>query len=222
MSFPAAVAARSRLVEDLVRSRYVRDPRVRQAFLEVPREFFVPEPSRRDAYADVPLPIGWGQTISAPSMIAIMLEEAAIRLGERILEVGAGSGYHAALLARLAGPANVVTIERIPELAARARQNLAQAGLEAVEVVVGDGSLGHPARAPYDLIQATAGAPRIPEPWADQLAPSGRIVAPVGRRLHEQVLLVARRRPDGTLEVREGTPCAFVPLVGAKAWPAPE
>jgi len=222
MSSPAAAAARSRLVEDLVGSRYVQDPRVREAFLRVPRELFVPEPSRRDAYVDVPLPIGWGQTISAPSMIAIMLEEAKVRSGERVLEVGSGSGYHAALLSCLAGPANVVTIERIPDLAARARQNLAQAGFEAVEVVVGDGSLGHPSRAPYDIILATAGAPRIPEPWAAQLAPAGRIVAPVGPRLHEQILLVARRRPDGTLEVREGTPCAFVPLVGAKAWPKPD
>src|SRR3972149_6514529 len=114
MSSPAAAAARSRLVEDLVGARYVPGPRGREASLRVPRELFVPEPSRRDAYVDVPLPIGWGQTISAPSMIAIMLEEAQVRSGGRVLGGGSGSGYHAALLSCLAGPAHVVTTERVP------------------------------------------------------------------------------------------------------------
>ena len=214
------VRARARLVDALVRSGYVLDPRVRAAFERVPREAFVPPEVGRDAYADLPLPIGYGQTISAPSMIAIMLEEARLEEGERVLEVGTGSGYNASLLARLVGPANVVTIERIPELAAVGRANLARCGLAAVEVVVGDGSLGYPPRAPYDAILATAGAPGIPGPWVDQLSPRGRIVAPVGRRVFDQVLVVARRRPDGTLDVREGTPCAFVPLIGEKAWPS--
>jgi protein-L-isoaspartate(D-aspartate) O-methyltransferase len=211
-------ADRGRLVDRLVRSGYIRDPKVREAFLAVPREAFLDPSEQADAYHDTPLSIGHGQTISAPSMIAIMLEEARLGSGERVLEVGTGSGYHAALLAALVGPANVVSIERLEVLAERARSNLAAVGFGEVAVVVGDGSLGHPDRAPYDCVMATAAAPRIPDPWASQLSPTGRIVAPIGPR-HGQVLVVATRRPDGSLDAREGTPCAFVPLVGAKAWP---
>ncbi|HYY48237.1 MAG TPA: protein-L-isoaspartate O-methyltransferase [Thermoplasmata archaeon] len=191
---------RHRMVDRFVRSRTIRNGAVREAFLKVPREAFLPAGERGDAYDDTPLPIGEGQTISAPSMIAIMLEEARLRPGERVLEIGTGSGYHAALLA------------------ARARSNLVASGFGDVTVVVGDGSLGYPARAPFDIIMATAAAPRIPEPWAEQLSPSGRILAPIGPR-HGQVLVVATRRADATLDIREGTPCAFVPLVGAQAWP---
>jgi protein-L-isoaspartate(D-aspartate) O-methyltransferase len=206
------------MVDRLVRSGSIQEPRVREAFLAVPREAFLPPEERADAYHDTPLSIGHHQTISAPSMIAIMLEEARLRPGERILEIGTGSGYHAALLAFLVGPRNVVSIERLEALAERARSNLASVGLGEVTVVVGDGSLGYPDRAPYDGIMATAAAPRIPDPWAAQLSSRGRIVAPVGPR-HGQVLVVATKRADGGLDVREGTPCAFVPLVGAQAWP---
>src|SRR5213594_346592 len=129
---------RTRMVERLVRSRYIQDPRVRDAFLAVPREAFVRPEDRDDAYADVPLSIGRGQTISAPSMIAIMLEEARLRPGERVLEIGTGSGYHAALLARIVGPENVVTIERLPDVAEWGRSNLAHVGMASVTVVVGD------------------------------------------------------------------------------------
>ncbi len=210
--------ARARLVAALVRDGDIRSEAVRQAFLRVPREEFVRPEDRRDAYADTPLPIGEGQTISAPSMIAIMLEEAALRPGERVLEIGTGSGYHAALLAALVGPDHVVTIERIPLLAAWGRRNLEAVGLSAVTVVSGDGSLGHPPRAPYDCIMATAGAPRLPSAWPGQLGPRGRIVAPVGESRYAQELLVATRRPDGGLDIRRSTPCAFVPLVGVQAW----
>ena len=211
--------ARVRLVAALVRGGEIRTEAVRQAFLRVPREAFVRPEDRRDAYGDTPLPIGEGQTISAPSMIAIMLEEAGLRPGERVLEIGTGSGYHAALLAALAGPENVVTIERLPGLAAWGRRNLDRAGFAAVSVVTGDGSLGYPERAPYDAIVATAGAPRLPAAWPRQLTDRGRIVAPVGGSQTFQDLLVARRRPDGGLDLRRGTPCAFVPLVGRDAWP---
>lgn len=207
-------------MDGLIRGRDIRTPAVREAFLRVPRERFVLPEDASQAYLDTPLPIGEGQTISAPSMIAIMLEEAALAAGERVLEIGTGSGYGAALLACLVGPRNVVTIERLPQLAAWGRSNLERAGYAAVEVVVGDGSLGHPARAPYGCILATAGAPRVPEPWAAQLAPGGRIVAPVGSSRYGQDLIIATRRPDGSLSVRRGTPCAFVPLVGEAAWPS--
>ncbi len=215
------VAARARLVQALVADGDIRSPRVREAFLQVPREEFVRSADRAASYADVPLPIGEGQTISAPSMIAIMLEEARLEPGERVLEVGTGSGYHAALMACLAGAQNVTSIERLPALAAWGRQNLARTGFGGVTVVEGDGSLGYPARSPYDAVLATAGSPRIPDSWPGQLSERGRIVAPVGGSRSGQELLIARRRRDGSLEVRRGTPCAFVPLIGEMAWPPP-
>ena len=212
-------SARAHLVASLVRAGDIRSDRVREAFLRVPREEFVRPEDRRDAYADTPLPIGEGQTISAPSMIAIMLEEAALAPGEQVLEIGTGSGYHAALLACMVGAANVVSIERLPTLAAWGFLNLERTGFRGVTVVTGDGSMGFPERAPYDCILGTAGAPRLPPAWGRQLAPGGRILAPVGDSRYAQVLLVARLRPDGTLDIRKGTPCAFVPLVGEQAWP---
>jgi len=210
-------AKKRRLIEALVAAEDIRTPAVRAAFEKVPREVFVPEDKLGDTYKDTPLPLPAGQTISAPSMIAIMLEEAAFSLGQSVLEIGAGSGYNAALLAELVGAERVVSVERHPELAELARVNLKRAGY-AVEVVLGDGSLGHPPRAPYDRVLATAGAPRLPAAWGAQLAPNGRIVAPVGRSTFQQVLLIADKAVDGTLVVRESVPCAFVPLVGRDAW----
>ncbi len=211
---------RVRLVDRLVWQGEIRSAAVRAAFLRVPREEFVRAEDRRDAYSDMPLPIGEGQTISAPSMIAIMLEEADLRPGERVLEVGTGSGYHAALLAALVGAEHVISVERLHALAAWARSNLDRTGFAALEVVAGDGSLGYPKRSPYDCIMATAGAPYLPSAWPAQLAPAGRIVAPVGDSRFAQELIIARRRRDGGLDIRRGTPCAFVPLVGEQAWPS--
>ncbi len=219
VSEPGVPPDQVRLVAGLVRAGEIRTAAVRTAFLRVPREEFVRPEDRRDAYDDTPLPIGENQTISAPSMIAIMLEEAELHPGDRVLEIGTGSGYGAALLAALTGPENVVTMERIPSLAAWGRRNLEATGFREVTVVTGDGSLGWPERAPYDCILATAGAPHLPPAWAPQLSGRGRIVAPVGDSRYSQDLLVARRRPDGGLDIRHGTPCAFVPLVGVAAWP---
>src|SRR2546428_2058272 len=203
-------AERLRMVERLVASRYIQDPRVRDAFLAVPRESFVRPEDADAAYEDVPLPIGRGQTISAPSMIAIMLEEARLAPGDRVLEIGTGSGYHAALVAHIVGPQHVVSIERIPRLAGSARSNLARAGLSGVTVIVGDGSLGYPDGSPYEVVIATAGAPEIPDPWRLQPSSPGRIVAPIGPRSGQGVV-VATQEPHGRLHVRDSNPLGFVP-----------
>ena len=210
--------ARADLVDDLVRDGHLRSAPVRAAFLAVPRERFVTEDLHRKAYVDTPLPIPMGQTISAPSMIAIMLEEAELAEGQKVLDVGTGSGYNAALLAAIVGGANVVSIERHAGLVDFARQNLAAAEIAGVRLVVGDGTLGYEPLAPYDRIVVTAGAPRIAKSWVRQTRMGGLIVAPVGRSTFSQVLVVARRTGEDRVEARESTPCAFVPLVGREGW----
>jgi protein-L-isoaspartate(D-aspartate) O-methyltransferase len=200
----------------LMAARGIRDGRVLAAIASVPRELFVPEQLRRHAYADRALPIGSGQTISQPFMVATMLE--ALRLdGGRVLEVGTGSGYQAALLAELAD--EVVSIERVPELAEEARQTLERAGYGRVEVRVGDGTLGVPERAPFDGIVVAAAAPAAPDSLYDQLAPGGRLVVPVGTR-RDQWLEIAERGPAGPVRVRT-VPCRFVPLLGAAGFDDP-
>ena len=197
----------------LLAGRGIRDGRVLAAIAAVPRELFVPDDLRRDAYADRALPIGCGQTISQPFMVATMLEALALD-GGRVLDVGTGSGYQAALLAELAD--EVVTIERVPELAAQARETLARAGYGRVEVRVGDGTLGVPERAPFDGIVVAAAAPAVPEALYDQLAPGGRLVVPVGTR-RDQWLEVVERGEDGPRRHRS-VPCRFVPLLGSEGF----
>jgi protein-L-isoaspartate(D-aspartate) O-methyltransferase len=172
--------ARERMVTTQLAGRGVRDPRVLGAMRDVPRHLFVPEAVARDAYEDRPLPIGEGQTISQPYMVAAMTAALAPGPADRVLEVGTGSGYQAAILARLAR--SVVTIERHPALAARARAAMDALGITNVRVVVGDGSNGYPDEAPYDRILVTAGAPAVPESLKEQLADGGRLVIPVGRK----------------------------------------
>ncbi len=208
---------RGDLVDELVRDGHVRTPAVESAFRTVRRELFVTEDRVEAAYADAPLPIPQGQTISAPSMIAIMLEEANLRPDLKVLDVGTGSGYNAALLAEIVGAANVASIERHPDLLAFARENLRRAGYE-VTLAVGDGTLGYPPRAPYDRIVVTAGASRLAKPWIEQTKVGGRIVAPIGRSTFSQTLVTATKTAEGTVAVREGTPCAFVPLIGREGW----
>jgi protein-L-isoaspartate(D-aspartate) O-methyltransferase len=176
----------------------------------VPRELFVPETERLRAYDDAALPIGYGQTISQPYMVARICETLALKGHERVLDVGTGSGYQAAVLAELA--AEVFTIERIPELAEQARKNLAAAGYERVHVHVGDGTLGLPEHAPFDAIAVAAAAPGLPEKLYDQLKPGGRLAVPVGGRWGQRLELVIRS-PEGPAIVRS-VPCRFVPLVG--------
>ena len=198
------------LAEQL-RRRGIRDPHVLAAFAAVPRELFVHPALRRQEYADRALPIGSGQTISQPFMVATIVSELDLRGDERVLDVGTGSGYQAAILAELAR--DVITIERVPELAEQARRTLAAAGYERVEVHVGDGTLGVPERAPYDAIAVAAASPQVPEALYEQLAPGGRLVVPIGTR-QEQWLELVVRGELGPERVRT-VPCRFVPLVGS-------
>jgi len=204
------------MVERQLRGRDVADEAVLAAMAAVPREAFVPEGARRSAYADAALPIGHGQTISQPYMVARIAEALAVRPGELVLDVGTGSGYQAAVLAELG--AEVVTIERIPELAASARANLQAAGYERVEVHVGDGTLGLPGRAPFDAIAVAAAAPGFPQTLYDQLRPRGRLVVPVGGQRAQRLELIVRS-PEGPA-VAHSVPCRFVPLVGEEGFSA--
>jgi protein-L-isoaspartate(D-aspartate) O-methyltransferase len=194
-----------------LRRRGIRDARVLEAIAAVPRELFVPEELQRRAYDDHALPIGHGQTISQPFMVATICAALELEPGARVLDVGTGSGYQAAVLAEIA--AEVVTIERVPELADRARETLERAGYGRIEVRVGDGTLGVPDRAPFDGIAVAAAAPSVPETLYEQLSVGGRIVVPVGS-LNDQWLEVVARGPAGP-EVVRSVPCRFVPLVGA-------
>jgi protein-L-isoaspartate(D-aspartate) O-methyltransferase len=206
---------RRAMVETQIAARGVHDPRVLDAVREVPRHLFVPESLRDEAYADRPLPIGEGQTISQPYMVAVMTQWLAAREHDRVLEIGTGSGYQTAILARLA--ARVVSIERHAPLAARARTILDAIGITNVDIHVGDGSEGYSADAPYDRILVTAGAPAIPESLREQLAGGGRLVIPVGPSGFQHVTIVDRNGDRFVQE--EGDACVFVPLIGRGGWP---
>jgi protein-L-isoaspartate(D-aspartate) O-methyltransferase len=210
------VAAREALIAGL-RSE-ISDERVLQAMRRVPREEFLPTDLRRLAYDDRPLPIGHGQTISQPLMVATMTEVLRLRGHEKVLEIGAGSGYQTAILAQLAE--RVVTVERVPELAESAAERFGRLGYDSITVHVAGPRLGWPEEAPYDAILVTAGAPRVPRALVEQLAPDGRLVIPVGRRSVQQLLSVTREG-DG-LRVRRHGQCRFVPLIGEEAWPESE
>jgi len=208
-------SARGRMVERQLRRRGVQDERVLDAMSLVPRELFLPSDLRAKAYDDAALPIGHGQTISQPYMVARICEELGPVAGRRVLDVGAGSGYQAAVLAEL--DAEVYTIERLPELAQQARRNLAAAGYaDRVDVHVGDGTRGLPEHAPFAAIAVAAAAPELPPSLYDQLEENGRLVVPVGTR-SEQRLEVVVRSPEGPAVVRS-VPCRFVPLVGEEGF----
>lgn len=210
-----AAAERRAMVEQQLRRRGIRDERVLEAMGELPRHEFVPQELIPEAYADHPLPIGGGQTISQPYMVAAMLEALELEGTERVLEVGTGSAYEAALLARLA--AHVYTIECDAELARSARERLGSMGLGAVvDVIEGDGSLGYPPAAPYDGILIAAAAPEIPPCLLEQLVEGGLLVIPVGDRDCQELRQIHKREGDPV--VRHLGYCRFVPLRGAHGW----
>ena len=203
------------MVDEQLRARDIRDERVLEAMARVPRELFVPEELRARAYDDAALPIGEGQTISQPYMVAFICQTLGLSGRERVLDVGAGSGYQAAVLAELAS--EVHTIERRPELAERARANLEAAGYaDRVQVHVGDGTLGDPEHAPFGAIAVAAAAPELPPSLYEQLEPNGRLVLPVGSRRGQELQLVVRS-PEGPAIVHS-VPCRFVPLVGEEGF----
>ena len=211
------LAERRRAMVDLqIAARGIRDPALLAAMREVPRHEFVTARLRRDAYEDTPLPIEDRQTISQPYIVALMLEAARIGPGDRVLEVGAGSGYASAVASRLAG--RVVAVERHPRLAALARERLARLGFANVEVHCADGSAGWPEGAPYDAIVVAAAGPALPAPLRAQLAVGGRLVMPVERGAGAQRLVLVTRDAGGFVEADLGG-VMFVPLVGVHGWP---
>ncbi len=203
------------MVRTQLEARGVRVPNVLAAFVAVPRHAFVPEAVRSLAYDDCPLPIGGGQTISQPYMVALMTEALGVGPGDRVLEVGTGSGYQAAILAEMG--CRVHTVERDPALAAAAARRLARLGYDRVSVHRGDGTLGWPDAAPYRGVVVTAGGPRVPDPLRDQLDPGGAaLVMPVGDRGLQELLRITRRGNRFSTENLGG--CRFVPLVGEEGW----
>jgi len=202
------------MVAEQLAGRGIADERVLRAMGRVPREVFVSDRDARRAYRDMPLRIGHGQTISQPYMVAVICQAADVREGDTVLDIGTGSGYQAAVLAELG--ATVYTIERIPELAERARERLEEAGYGQVDVHVGDGSLGLAEHGPYDAIVVAAAAPAMPESLYDELRVRGRLVVPVGGP-EGQRLEVIVRSPEGPAVARS-VPCRFVPLVGAEGF----
>ncbi len=203
------------MVESQLRKRGIRDQRVLDAMSKVPRHEFIGPQDRNDAYADRPVLIAEQQTTSQPYIIASMLQSAGIQPQQRVLEIGAGSGYQTALMAELA--AQVIAVERYESLAQSAREALARMGYHNVTVLTGDGSLGAPQFAPFDAIIVSAAAPRIPLALVEQLAPGGRLIVPVGDA-HQQVLQFVRKYQDGSISVHALEGCRFVPLIGEQGF----
>jgi protein-L-isoaspartate(D-aspartate) O-methyltransferase len=205
---------REMMVESQLIPRGIRDQRVLHAMRRVPRHLFVEELIRHSAYDDMALPIGEGQTISQPYMVAIMTELLELKGSEKVLEIGTGSGYQAAVLAELAK--EVYTVERIPVLTKRAKEILLSLGYENIHLETGDGTLGWPEEAPFDRIIVTAASPKIPDPLIDQLAMDGVLLVPVGSRFSQQILKMKKTEQGLTEEYH--TPCVFVPLIGEHGW----
>ena len=198
--------------------RGVRNQRVLAAMRWAPREWFLPPHLAGDAYSDAPLPIGSGQTISQPYVVALMTERLAPRRNARILEIGTGSGYQAAILAYLCGSGKVFTIERLPDLLVEAEERFRRLGLTNIETRLGDGAAGWPEEAPFDGIIVAAAAPRIPEPLATQLAPGGRLVIPVGDLASQELVILERPRSGAGLLQQLAGGVRFVPLISRLAF----
>lgn len=205
---------REHMVRTQILARGVSNPLVLEAMRTVPRHLFVPQTCQREAYADYPLPIGSGQTISQPYIVAVMTELLNPNPGDLVLEIGTGSGYQAAILATCG--ADVVSIERIEEVAAQARQNLQNAGIKNVRIITGDGTVGYTDMSPYDGILITAGTPEVPCPLINELAPGGRLVAPVGDQNIQELIRITQLNNEFITEKFGAV--RFVPLIGEFGW----
>ena len=201
---------RSRMIEEQIRRRGVRDKRLLAAMEEIPRHLFIPHDLRHKAYEDGPVSIGEGQTISQPYIVAEMTAALKLTGTEKVLEIGTGSGYQTAILSKLSQ--RVVTVERIPSLASKAMQLLGELGCENIDFFVDDGTLGWPGLAPYDRVIATAASPSIPRPWIEQLAENGILILPTGMR-HSQELIRVTKHEGETVTDYLGA-CVFVPMIG--------
>lgn len=210
-------AEREAMVEIQLRRRGIHDDRVLAAMSKVPRHLFVPENQRHNAYWDGPLPIGFSQTISQPYVVALTCELLEIGPEDSVLDIGTGSGYAAAVLAELA--AHVISIERLPELARLARENLETTGYNNVEILCADGTLGCADKAPFDAVAVAAGAPAVPAPLKQQLKVGGRLVIPVGPSRRMQDLVRVRRVSEEEFKTEDFGGVAYVPLVGTEGWP---
>jgi len=206
--------ARAQMVEAQIHQRGITDPAVLVAFREVPRHRFVPEEEWEEAYADHPISIGFGQTISQPYIVALMTEAARVKKGDHVLEIGTGSGYQAAILSRLGK--TVDTVERIPALGAQAQRTLNDLGFENAKVHIADGTAGYVEASPYDVILVAAGAPSVPPPLQEQLKAGGRLVIPVGSSWHQELQLWTKTGDD--FEMETILPVVFVPLLGRWGW----
>lgn len=211
--YPREVERRT-MVASQIEARGVHDPRVLAAMREVPRHLFIPPPYDRSAYDDSPLPIGNGQTISQPYIVAVMTELLQPQASDNALEIGTGTGYQAAILSRTVR--RVTTVERIPAVAELARRNFAALNFDNIEIIVGDGTLGYPKNAPYDEIIITAATPDIPRPLIDQLADGGRMVVPTGAR-DVQELITLKKQGNSIIRQSHGG-VRFVPLIGEHGW----
>ena len=204
------------LIDFLKKSKRINSKEVENAFREIPRENFIPKELRNSAYNDTPLQIGHSQTISAPHMVAIMIENLDLKKDQKVLEIGAGSGYHAAIVSKIVGKkGHIYTVERIENLAKTASENLKNTGIKNVTVIKDDGSIGLEKYAPYDRIYVTCAAPKIPKQLIDQLKDPGKLLIPVGNRICDLILL---EKKEGKTNETSICSCAFVPLIGKKGF----
>ncbi len=203
---------REKLIDGLIQRGYLSTSRVIKAMRTIPREIFVPEWEKEHAYLDTPLEIGKGQTISAPHMVAIMCEALDLNEGQKILEIGSGSGYHAAIVSKIIGRGKIYSIERFHSLVKKAKENLNEAGIKNVMIIEGDGSIGLPKYSPYDRIYVTCAAPSIPQPLIDQLKKGGKLLIPVGEVFSRLILLEKNEK----IRRKDLGGCAFVPLIKGK------
>ncbi|MDR1920419.1 MAG: protein-L-isoaspartate(D-aspartate) O-methyltransferase [Candidatus Adiutrix sp.] len=208
--------ARRKMVEAQLKARGINEPRLLEAMGRVPRHFFVDEALAAQSYSDSPLPIGYGQTISQPYIVAFMIEALALAAADRVLEIGSGSGYQTAILAALSG--EVFAVERLKPIFLKGRANLEKLGLSNIRLKLDDGTLGWPEMAPYDVIIVAAGGPKAPPPLIEQLAPGGRLIVPVGPSADKQQLLFLRKDSQGGLSRSLLGGCRFVNLVGRHGW----